>query len=435
MKRILSVMFLCFFCANAIFAEEEKKPSILGETLDRLSEPFGALFTPYKRLDPIVVTPTRYEDPALDVSSNISVIDEKKIGESYARYTPDILRDESGVVVSDLLGNGKAMRIDMRGFGDSSVSNVLVLVDGRRTNQIDLSGPDWIQINLGSVERVEVTRGPKTVLYGDNATAGVVNIITKKGAGLKPEISFGYDVGSYRYSAYRGAIQEGSPFLDYFGMISTSYNNGYRINNNLETIDYNANITLKPSDLLHMRFSGGYHKDWYGLPGALKPVDLNDIGPRGSISPDNRGKTEDYYLTFTPEVKYDLGLGEMLFYGDILMRGRRNNSIFYSVWGDVSNVNHIVTFGVTPKLAFTTELFDIKNRMLVGLDYYGNKNEINSGELSAMDRIIINKDSLGLYATDTVELPFNLILSGGFRSEWGYYKFNQEAILEGKIEK
>lgn len=436
MKKIFfAVMISVLVAAHGYAAEEERKASVLGEALDQTLSSFETIFSPYQYLDPIVVTPTRYADPSLKVANSVTVINERQIGASYAKYVPEVLKDEAGVVVNDLLGNGKVSRIDIRGFGDNAPQNVLVLVDGRRTNQVDLSGADMVQIDPAAIERIEVVRGPQSVLYGDNATAGVVNIITKSGAGREPEIDLSYDVGSYRYSAYKGAVRGGSTFLDYFVTASESYNNGYRINNHLETLDYTANVTMKPTDQIRLRTSASYHKDWYGLPGAVKPVDINSIGKRGSIAPDNRAKTEDYYYMVTPEITKDLGFGEALFSSDALFRSRRTNAIYYSAFGDVSNVHHIRTFGFTPKAAFTSELFGIKNRMLVGFDYYGSRDEIDSGVLSAMDSMVIDKKTAGLYATDTVELPFHLTLDGGFRSEWAYYRFDQQAVLQGKNEK
>ena len=437
MKKILLILLVCFMCTKAAAASEEEKPSVLGEAIDKTLSPLDIVFSPYKRLDPIVVTPTRYEDSSLDVSSNISIIDAEQIKKSQAKYVPDLLRSQPGITVSDLLGNGKAVRVDMRGFGDSSTQNVLVMVDGRRTNQIDLSGTDWVQIDINAIERIEIVRGPRTVLYGDNATAGVVNIITKTGKGIKPEISFNYETGSYRYSAYKGHISGGSDFLDYFGMISTTYNNGYRINDHLETVDYDGNLTFKPTDYLKLHCSAGYHKDWYGLPGAVKPVDINAIGRRGSTTPDNRAKTEDYYYMFTPEFERDFGFGLMTFSGDILSRSRRTSSISYSnspFWDDIVNKSHIRTFGVTPKVAITTDFLNVSNRILAGLDYYTNADEINSGQLSATDSVIIDKSTLGLYINDTVELPFSLVLNSGFRGEWANYKFDQQAVLVNKTE-
>ena len=87
--------------------------------------------------------------------------------------------------------------VDVAGFGEQSALNMLVLVDGRRINDVDLSGVDWSQVPLEHVERIEVMRGGSAaVLYGDNASSGVINIITKKGTG-KPKINLQAEYGSY----------------------------------------------------------------------------------------------------------------------------------------------------------------------------------------------------------------------------------------------
>ena len=64
---------------------------------------------------------------------------------------------------------GKSASVDIRGFGETAPLNTLVLVDGRRVNEIDLSGVDWTQIPLDQIERIEIVRGAGSVLYGDNA--------------------------------------------------------------------------------------------------------------------------------------------------------------------------------------------------------------------------------------------------------------------------
>ena len=435
MKKIILAAVIVALSAASVFAADEERPSVLGRALDDTLSSLKKIVAPYNRLDPIVVTPTRYEDPLLNISANVDQLDETRLTDGGKKYVPDTLRSESWITVSDLLGNGKSVRVDLRGFGDSAPSNVLVLIDGRRTNQIDLSGADWVQIDTGTIKRVEVVRGPASVLYGDNATGGVVNIITKDGAGKKPSLAFDYDAGSYRYSSWKGYMQGGSDFLDYFGMISTAYNGGYRINNYIETIDYNANVTMKPTQSFNVTASTGYHMDWYGLPGAVKPVDINSIGRRGSIAPSNSAKTDDYYYMLSPEARADLGFGEVLASGDAIFRSRRTNAIYYSTWGDLSNVHHIKTWGFTPKAAFSAEFLGLKNRMMAGFDYYGSRDEINSGLLSSMDTIVIDKDTGGAYVSDTLELPVPLIVEAGGRAEWAYYNFDQQAVVKGKSQK
>ena len=104
-----------------------------------------------------------------------------------------------------ILEQGRQQSVDIRGFGETGALNTLVLVDGRRVNEIDLSGVDWSQIPLDQVERIEIVRGPGSVLYGDNAVGGVINIITKRPE--KPFLaSAGVVIGSYTYNKESGSV-------------------------------------------------------------------------------------------------------------------------------------------------------------------------------------------------------------------------------------
>lgn len=443
MKRKAIIFLVLMFCVGVAFSEENRKESIFGKTIDETVSPFKYLLTPSQRLDPIVITPSRYAEPSLDVSRNVTNIDQEEISKSYARYAPELLRDQSGVLVSDLLGNGKAVNVDIGGFGEMSALNTLVLVNGRRTNQVDLSGTDWAQINVDSVERIEIVRGSQSVLYGDNATGGAVNIITKTGAGKKPAIGFKYKNGSYNYNSYSGFVEGGTRFMDYFIDIAQSDTNGYRTNNGLETGDLNGNITVKPADNFRIKFEGGYHKDWYGQPGALFPSDINSVGWRGTVFPNSKAKTIDGYLMATPEFKTDAPFGDLLLYGDIQWRDRRTAALSYFRDGSSSEQNgRVETFGVTPKAAFTVDYLGIRNRLIAGIDCYVNKNEISSTHFdfswltftsyaNGEDRIIINKDTVGLYVTDMMELFSKLIVNAGYRAEWANYKFDQKAMTSG----
>ena len=122
------------------------------------------------------------------VGTSNSIITAEDIARSPAQNLPDILSREVGVQVQHLLSstNGSRDGVDLRGFGAFAQSNVLILVNGRRQQDFDLQGFDFSSIPLNSIERIEITRGnSSTVLYGDGAIGGSINIVLKKGSSPK----------------------------------------------------------------------------------------------------------------------------------------------------------------------------------------------------------------------------------------------------------
>lgn len=132
-------------------------------------------------LDTIVVSATRAPEAALSTAANIHRIDREEIERSGAANLPELLRGRAGVQVRDLFGDGSNATLDMRGFGSSAGSNVLVLLDGRRLNPAtDASLLYLNDIPLNQVERVEIVQGSSGVLFGNQAVGGVINIITRR---------------------------------------------------------------------------------------------------------------------------------------------------------------------------------------------------------------------------------------------------------------
>lgn len=158
----------------------------------------------------VVVTATRTEREAFDVPSSVSVITSQEMTRQPRGTIAEQLQDIPGLQVSDGGMGGGAKRISIRG---ESPERVLILIDGMKISEQKAMDGSMIMIDPLNVERIEVIKGPASVLYGSEAIGGVVNIITKKGGKrpLQGAAAITYD-GSYDsvtsygsvYGSYKG---------------------------------------------------------------------------------------------------------------------------------------------------------------------------------------------------------------------------------------
>ena len=177
---------------------------------------------------PLLVTrATPLTQPA---PASVKVITRAEIERSGAASLTDVLRGQAGLQIRDAIGDGSRATPSLRGFGDNGQNNSLVLVDGRRLNQPSLAGADLSSIPLANIERIEILRGAGTVLYGDQAVGGVVNIITRQPQGSSGEIETG--IGSHDLQFTRGHVSQqlGAGFSAY-ASAETRDGDNYRENN------------------------------------------------------------------------------------------------------------------------------------------------------------------------------------------------------------
>ena len=153
-------------------------------------------------LDPMIVTAQGFETKDLDTPAAVEVYDVKRIEESGANNAFDVLQNTLGVTVQSQGFNGAAMgtmtsKIMIRG----AQVGTLVLLNGVPMN---MDGKYNLEdIPSGAIEKIEVVRGGGSVLYGSEATGGVINIITKKKINNKVKFSAG-NFGKERYDISLG---------------------------------------------------------------------------------------------------------------------------------------------------------------------------------------------------------------------------------------
>ncbi|WP_391088551.1 TonB-dependent receptor domain-containing protein [Vibrio sp. NH-UV-68] len=125
----------------------------------------------------IVVTANRFEQPLQDVIASTTIISKQEIDAIQAKSLVDIFKRIPGIEVSQTGGRGHSASVFMRGYNSDQV---LFLVDGVRIDTA-AGGIKFNHIPVGIIERVEVIRGSGGALYGSDAVAGVINVITASG--------------------------------------------------------------------------------------------------------------------------------------------------------------------------------------------------------------------------------------------------------------
>ena len=380
----------------------------------------------------VVVTGTRIEQQVRKIPANVSVITPADIQNTNAKTAADLLRGEEGIVVRDPLGNGNTAAVDLRGFGETATQNALVLVDGRRANEVDLSAVDWAQIPIEQIERIEIVRGSGTVLYGDNATAGVINIITKSPS-QKFSANGGVTFGSYnraKVDAYASGGYKRTAASLYGSLEETD---GYRENNDYHSGDFGGKLIFDATDRLTLNLSGSYHKDRFGLPGTLTQAEV-DEDRRQSLDPEDSAKTRDSYIT--GGVDWDFGdFGQVL--ADLSYRERISESKFPDESFPFENDVDTDTIGFTPRYIWDGEIFSLGNRLVAGVDLYGSKQDSQTysgffGPLPSTPTGLstVDRNSYGFYFNDELYVLKNLLFTFGARYEKVKYDFDVKDLSD-----
>lgn len=137
---------------------------------------------PTSGADPVIVSATRLATPQSEVASSVTLVTSEEIEAKQAKTLQDVLMDVPGVEMPSYGGPGTSTYLFTRG---TNANHTKVLVDG-----IDISDPgqsdgsaNLENILASDIERIEMLRGPQSGLYGSDAIGGVLNIVTKKGAG------------------------------------------------------------------------------------------------------------------------------------------------------------------------------------------------------------------------------------------------------------
>lgn len=143
----------------------------------------------------ILVQAPRILDQSIEASRSVDIVNAKEIAAQKPQTVADVLRDLPGVEVVRQGSVGQTTSIFIRG---ARSEDTLVLIDGVQANDAMAPslGYDFSSLSPENIERVEIYRGPQSVRFGGGALGGVINIVTKEGAGA-PHGQYSFERGSY----------------------------------------------------------------------------------------------------------------------------------------------------------------------------------------------------------------------------------------------
>ncbi len=227
------------------------------------------------RLDEVVVTATKTAEKLRDIPNSVVIKDAMDIDDSPAKSLGELLANEPGLDWRTY-GNygGASEEIHIRGMGGDATQ---VFLNGISINSPSLGTADLSQLPMGSIERVEVVKGPGSLLYGSGAMAGTVNVLTKNPqqdkAVLKVKGGFGSE-GALELAAEQGMyVADG---LGYYLTASRKETDGFRDNSNLRHNDASLKLVYDKNKLLTASLYGALIDREYGVPGVKPPAGTQD---------------------------------------------------------------------------------------------------------------------------------------------------------------
>lgn len=388
----------------------------------------GLAFTSaFAQDDSVVITAPRFPEEVRKLPASVTVITREDIDRSAARTIPELLANEVGVTMKDFYGNNASgTSIDLRGYGVTGDQNTLILLDGQRLTNFDLSGVQWAAVPLAGIERIEILRGTGPVLYGDNASAGVINIVTR--SPLTPGKSAEFFGRVASYDTVEGQLY-GSYGTERFGVNGSLYgyqSNGYRANNRNE--QQNATLNTRwgvGNGTLDVRF--GADRQDLRLPGARRVQPSIGLDEYAS---DRRGAQTPLDWSTRDGILAGISLLQRFGGAEVVLgldyRGKEQKAYFDQGGFPSSRDDKLDLWSFTPRVRVPFSIAGVGNSLVFGVDWrnwhwHSDRADTPDNLGRPANSVTIDQTSFGAYVQDTLQLTRATLMTLGWREERARY--------------
>jgi vitamin B12 transporter len=388
-RNFLPAALLLALTPGAVFAQETTTPG--GATL----------------LPETVVTATRTETPSRQIGSAITVVTGEELERRQIRFVSDGLRQVPGVAVNRTSGFGSQTDIRIRG---AEANQTLVLIDGVKVNDPALSSQfDFGSLLTSDIDRIEVLRGPQTVLYGSEAVGGVINIITKRGE-AEPKVRANAEYGSFNTvqssttlsgGGKRYDFSLGGAYLQTDGISAADAANGNTEKDGSNNKTVQGRFGIRPTDVVELNFDGRWQRAKVDTD-AFTTIAVDDNSFTNKTEQFGRAQAKFSFL----DKRWEHIFTGSLFDNKLESGGGSFGSS--STEGDRRSLQYQTNLSVnTPKLANAAHTFSL------GVDDEREHVQTHS-DFSSIDR---NLDTTSLYGLYQIGLWDRLFLTGGGRHD------------------
>jgi iron complex outermembrane receptor protein len=373
--------------------------------------------------DAVVIEATRFPEVARTLPASVTVLTAEDIAASPARTLPELLSQQAGITMLDFFGNNAATTsVDLRGFGVTGGQNTLILVDGRRMTDIDLTSVQWSAIPLASIERIEIMRGTGAVLYGDGASSGVINIVTRSPAkeGWVAEAYGRVGTFSTREGQLYGSVASGS-----FAANASVYgysSDGYRANNRNEQQNNTVNLRWGIGATT-LDFRLATDRQDLRLPGARRvqpSIGLDEYAsdPRGAQTPLDFASRDGERAGLTLSRRW----GETDFSVGVDWRRKDQRSYFDQSGFPISRADVMDVASITPRIRIPFATGALKHRLTAGIDWHdwgydSRRSNLPENIARPINHVRVQQETRAFYVQDSIELSPATRLLLGWRGE------------------
>ena len=320
----------------------------------------------------IIVNIPIYDPLSKTISTSIpgssNIIINRKDLEKYEN-TPihDILDFESGIKNRSIYGansSGSKSTLDIRGMGAQAKSNVLILINGQRLNNIDMSEIDFPSIPMESIDRIEIFKGnAASVLYGDGAIGGAINIITNPDTSKESINEVLVKTGTYNS---RELVWNYSQKLDKYSL-NTYFNHtetdGYRDNNEQKQNNIISELKYLGKNGDHF-FTFSFSEQIMSTP-SDRSQDQLFTDRRGSDTPEDYINSEGGAILYSTDYKLS---NYMTFILNSSFRIKNSYSDLQSTSSPSYSDTSLTNYQFTPRINHVTNWFGKISKSTYGLD-------------------------------------------------------------------